>query len=58
MSAALNLLSFPAQSAPHSLVEKYRPARIQDFAGIATVEVVQRKPHLTGYGVCSHNRTA
>ena len=38
MSAALNLLSFPAQSAPQSLVEKYRPARIQDFAGIATVK--------------------
>ena len=38
MSAAPHLLSFPAQSAPQSLVEKYRPARIQDFAGIATVK--------------------
>lgn len=34
MSALPNLLSFPTQSAPQSLVEKYRPRTIGEFCGI------------------------
>lgn len=35
MSAQPNLLSFPTQSAPQSLVEKYRPRVLADFCGIS-----------------------
>jgi replication-associated recombination protein RarA len=41
MSAQPNLLSFP--SAPQSLVEKYRPRTLKDFAGISKPkEILQR----------------
>ncbi len=43
MSAAPNLLEFRTQSAPESLVEKYRPRRLSEFCGIAKPkEILQR----------------
>src|ERR1017187_7198165 len=38
MSAQPNLLQFRSPSAPQSLVDKYKPARIQDFCGLAKIK--------------------
>jgi putative ATPase len=43
MATASNLLAFRAQSAPVSLTEKYRPATLSEFCGIAKPkEILQR----------------
>jgi replication-associated recombination protein RarA len=43
MSTASNLLAFRTQSAPVSLTEKYRPATLSEFCGIAKPkEILQR----------------
>ncbi len=43
MSAAPNLLEFRSQTAPESLVEKYRPRDLAEFAGLSKPKELMRR---------------